>query len=135
MLDKMTICKQSQSWARQPWSLFVNLYITKLQVLFGGHRKIEVQCWASQPVSPLVNLYIVELWVLFVGQGTIEVEFWAHQPEKPRSKKCPSMERGIHICSIKCRPYFLKVHVYYVFIVCRKTFISVTRPDCTNFLV
>jgi hypothetical protein len=38
------------------------------------------------------------------------------------------------IYKISC-PYFLKVHAYYVLLVCWKTFISVARPDCTNFLV
>jgi hypothetical protein len=40
----ITIRKQWQSPPRQPWTPSVNLYITELGVLFGGHKTIEVQC-------------------------------------------------------------------------------------------
>ena len=87
------VCKQWKTWTRQPLSPSVNLYITELQVLFGGHGTMEVQCWTSQPVDPLVNFYIMELWVLFVEHETIEAQFWARQLENLRSKKWLSMFR------------------------------------------
>jgi hypothetical protein len=55
---------------------------------------------------------------------------------EPAIQKVPKygMRDPHMVYKISC-PYFIKVHVYYVLLVCRKTFISLARPDCTNFLV
>jgi hypothetical protein len=56
----------------------------------------------SQPARKSACQFVYrELWVLFVGHRAIEAHFLARQPENPRSKKWPSMECGIHTCSIK----------------------------------
>ena len=55
---------------------------------------------------------------------------------EPAIEKVPNygMRDPHMLYKISC-PYFIKVHVYYVLLVCQKTFISLARPNCTKFLV
>ena len=100
------------------------------------HMLYKISCWVKKPVSVPANLYIAEVWVLFVGHKTIEAQFFSPPGRESAIQKVSKygMRDPHMLYKISC-PYFIKVHVYYVFLVCQNTFISLSRPYCTNFLI
>ena len=62
--------------------------------------------------------------------------FFSSPRREPAIKKVPKygMRDPHMLYQISC-PYFIKVHVYYVLLVCRKKFISVGPPKWTNFVL
>jgi hypothetical protein len=148
--------------ARRSACQFVYL---ELWVLFVERRTIEAQFSAPQPeIDPKkwLNMELIrdrygtikvqcsakparKSACQFVYRGSLGAicrtqnnrgSIFSPPGREPAIQKVPKygMRDPHMLYKISC-PYFIKVHVYNVLLVCRNTFISLARPDCTNFLV
>jgi hypothetical protein len=86
---------------------------------------IKVQCSANQPESACQFVYRGSLGAICRAQNN-KTSIFSPPGRQSAIQKVPEYGiRNAHMLyKISC-PYLKKVHVYYVLVVCRKTFISV----------
>jgi hypothetical protein len=96
---------------------------------------IKVQCSANQPKSACQFVYRGSLASICRARNNKTSIFSPPGREPAIQKVLKYGIRNVHMLyKISC-PYFIKEHVYYVLLVCLKTFISVGPPKWTNFVL
>jgi hypothetical protein len=90
----------------------------------------------SQPTRVCLSICISRRSGCYCRAQNNKTSIFSPPGREPAIQKVPKYGiRNLHMLyKISC-PYFIKVHVYYVLLVCRKTFVSLGPPKWTNFVV